>query len=591
MSKYHYDNYIEYTDRGTRYALDVVNGKIIAGKKVIKACQRHLKNLKQQESDDFNYVYLPDKADVAVRFMEMLPDISTGKPVPLADFQAFIVFSLYGWYRKDNHELRRFNKALISMARKNGKSALISSMAIYELLAGKYPELNRQVYCTAQNREQAHIVFDYVSQRLDGLLSKSKAIRNQTKKVRNEIKNLSDYSILKPLSRDTTNLNGLAPTLSILDEYGGAKTNEMLEVMESGAMLQPNLLTIIISTAYFDLNAPMYSIEYKHCEKILNEEVEQENYFVLIYELDKEKEIYDESKWEKANPLLSVDSIHDTLMTNLRNRVDEKVQQNDLLGLIVKTFNMWKQGSNESFIPSKEWEANAVDPNTINIQGSDAYIGLDLSRVADITALNFIIPLSDEQFYTFSHSFVSNVVDINQKAQQDKIDYPLFIDNGYMTLSDTASGFISYTQVINKLFEIVNKYDLNVVSIQYDEWGADKFLLEYEQLAKDTKFADIPFINVPQNYKSLSPVIKEFQMKVYERNIKHDNSPLTNIAINNAVVRYDNNRNILIDKSKQRNKIDNLIAMIISFAEARFHEYKDNNKITEDYIMSSDFSF
>src|SRR5699024_5042987 len=145
--------------------------------KIIKACQRHLRNLKQQETDDFNYVYLPDKADVAVRFMEMLPDISTGKPVPLADFQAFIVFSLYGWYRKDNHELRRFNKALISMARKNGKSALISSMAIYELLAGKYPELNRQIYCTAQNREQAHIVFDYVSQRLDGLLSKSKTIR------------------------------------------------------------------------------------------------------------------------------------------------------------------------------------------------------------------------------------------------------------------------------------------------------------------------------------------------------------------------------------------------------------------------------
>src|SRR5699024_3756772 len=199
--------------------------------------------------------------------------------------------------------------------------------------------------------------------------------------------------------------------------------------------------------------------------------------------------------------------------------------------------------------------------------------------------------LSDERFYTFSHSFVSNVVDINQKAQQDKIDYPLFIDNGYMTLSDTASGFISYTQVINKLFEIVNKYDLNVVSIQYDEWGADKFLLEYEQLAKDTKFADIPFINVPENYKSLSQPIKEFQMKVYERNIKHDNNPLTNIAINNAVVRYDNNRNILIDKSKQRNKIDNLIAIIISFTEARFHEYKDNNKITEDYILSDDFSF
>src|SRR5699024_12113984 len=99
------------------------------------------------------------------------------------------------------------------MARKNGKSALISSVAIWELLAGKFPELNRQIYCTAQNKEQAHIVFDYIVQRLDSLLSKSETIRNQTKKVRNEIKNLSDNSIIKTLSMNTPKLKGHCPML------------------------------------------------------------------------------------------------------------------------------------------------------------------------------------------------------------------------------------------------------------------------------------------------------------------------------------------------------------------------------------------
>src|SRR5699024_12338177 len=89
------------------------------------------------------------------------------------------------------------------------------------LLAVKFTKLNRQIYCTSMNREQAHIVFDYISQRLDGLLTQSKSLREQVKKVRNEIKHINSYSLIKPLSRDTTNLNGLAPTLSILDEHGG----------------------------------------------------------------------------------------------------------------------------------------------------------------------------------------------------------------------------------------------------------------------------------------------------------------------------------------------------------------------------------
>src|SRR5699024_4004272 len=114
MSKYDYSNYTKYTDKGSQYALALVNKKIIAGDKVIKACKKHLNDLERMYDDDFDYVYLPEKADYAVQFMEMLPDISTGEATHLADFQLFIGYSLYGWYRKDNHDLRRFNKALIS---------------------------------------------------------------------------------------------------------------------------------------------------------------------------------------------------------------------------------------------------------------------------------------------------------------------------------------------------------------------------------------------------------------------------------------------------------------------------------------------
>lgn len=573
-----------FNDPGTQYATKVVNGDIVAGKKVIKACQRHLDDL---EKDNFGYVYLPERAAIAVKFMELLPDISTGQSVKMAQFQLFIIYSLYGWYRKENTDLRRFNKALISMARKNGKSFLISGPAIFELLAGKFPLQNRQIYCTAQSREQASIVFDMVVQRLDGLLSMSEAIRNSVRKVRNEINHSPSYSVLKPLSKDTGNINGLAPTLSILDEYGASKDNQMMEVLESGTILQENALTLIISTAYFDLNSPMYSQEYKHGEKILNKEVDQDNYYVLVYEQDDEQEIYNEDMWIKSNPLLEVDSIKETLMRNLRERFNEMVAKNDLLGLIVKNFNMWKQGAENSFLPAKEWQACETDP--INIYGRDVFLGLDLSRTGDLTALYAIYPLENEKFYVDGHSFVATVEGLEAKSQRDKIDYQMLIDKGYATKSNLKSGFINIDQVVEYAAELITKNNLNVQAFCYDSWHIANFLSEWE---KQYPSLDVPFIEVPQNYKFLSEPIKQFRFSVYERKMLHRNNPLLNIAVNNAVIKYDNNANMMLDKQKNREKIDPIVATVTAFAEAKDYEYQGMDiKQIEEYILSSDFGF
>ncbi|MEJ7351239.1 terminase large subunit, partial [Staphylococcus epidermidis] len=72
-----------------------------------------------------------------IKFLEMLPDPKTGKQLSLGGFQKFIAGSLNGWY--DRHGYKRFTKAYISMSRKNGKTLLISGMALYDLLMGKDP--------------------------------------------------------------------------------------------------------------------------------------------------------------------------------------------------------------------------------------------------------------------------------------------------------------------------------------------------------------------------------------------------------------------------------------------------------------------
>src|SRR5699024_3264720 len=111
-------------DYATYYAEQVVSGKIIASKKNIQVAQRHLDDLKVQNV--LNYQWRPEKAAKVIKFIEMLPDPKSGENLKMELFQIFIVGSLYGW--RDADDNRRFTKAYISMARKNGKSLILGGV-------------------------------------------------------------------------------------------------------------------------------------------------------------------------------------------------------------------------------------------------------------------------------------------------------------------------------------------------------------------------------------------------------------------------------------------------------------------------------
>jgi phage terminase large subunit-like protein len=332
-------------DFTTEYARKVYKGDIVASFLVKKQCERHLRDLKELKE----YTFYPDKAQKVINFIEMLPDIKTGEQIRLAAFQKFIVGSLYGWL--DEVGNRRFSKAYISMARKNGKSILVAGIALYEFLFGRSPKLGRQIYCTANAKEQAKIVWTMVRKQLEVVRKKSAAINGMVKTTdsKYEILNTVDDSIIKPLSKDTSNLDGFEPLLGILDEFHEAKDTKTMEVLESGMILQSNPLTIIISTAGFHLNGPMYK-EYQYVKKLLSGAESNETYFTFVAEMDRLEEIGDQSKWIKANPLLEVESLKDLLMKNILKKYSEAVQKNELTGTLVKNFNLWQSAGEDSYL-------------------------------------------------------------------------------------------------------------------------------------------------------------------------------------------------------------------------------------------------
>lgn len=583
------DDYIHLIEKGyvegKKYIVEdgkykTIKVKIKVGNKIKKAIERHQREVELSKSASYPYIYRPEEAIPVVRFMEMLPDPKSRKPMKLATFQKFIIGLLYGW-RKKKDNTRRFRKAYISLARKNGKSLIVAGIALYEFLFGKNPVASRQVVAAATTKEQAGIVFRMLKSQLTALRSVSKEVKKRTTVRRYDIE-ASDESTVKPLSSDADTLDGLDVLCGILDEYGEAKSTDIIEVLESSQSQQVEGLILIISTTTKNLNGPMHSVDYPFIEKLLNGDAKADAYLALCWEMDSLTEVEDEENWIKSNPLFEIPEAYDSMMEHKRNSLDEYKNKADLSGWLTKEMNFWVQSSKDSFITKEAWDAIKA-PKKYNIKGRKVYIGLDIARTSDMTAVSWVIPIEEEKKLLMdSHGFVSTVGGIDYKTSIDKIPYRQYEQMGLISLSEHPEGIIEVEQMVEWLQDFVNYNELQLIGIYYDPALANRAVSELSKVYYDK------VIEVPQRINYLSAPTKNLRDLILRKEIMHNNNPLLTRAAYNAMLKEYNDA-YAIDKSMNRNKIDAMDAIINAMTDAQYHDFDAPS--LQDLIDNDQFGF
>lgn len=555
----------EYKDDAYKYCVMVLSGTFITCKDTQLACIRHLRDIKRSiEDDGFPYVYKPKRAKKVIQFIEVLPD-TKGKFNKLALFQKFIVSMVRGWFTKEDDYLR-FNKAFISMARKGGKSLLVSGLTLYSFLFDREPAEGRQIFCAANDKKQASIVFNMVAKQLMYFISQVPELKKDVKKVRELLQHTKDGSYVMPLSRDTGAVDGFEPFLAVIDEYHAAKTNEMLELIQSGQGNLMQSLIFIISTAGFNLNAPMYMDEWPYAKEILADTYQDEQYFAIIFEQDSEEEWQDKAMWAKSNPLINEsDDLKEQIEDFLQKRVDEAVKKGTMFRVLVKNFNYWMQASEESYLDFNDWKKNETE---FDIKGTKTYIGLDLSRADDLTAVSFVhLDEVKKQYFVTSHSFVATKGGLQAKIERDLIDYRQMAQHGYCTITDLQSGIINSNQVLDYIEKYILTNNLDVQAICYDPHAIHGFIAEIEK--RNWRYE---LIEIRQGAMTLSNPVIDFRLKVIDEQIKHHKNPLLDIAVKNAVAKNVND-SVMIEKKLNREKIDPLMSTIFAYVIASEHEW------------------
>ncbi|ATF25054.1 terminase [Brochothrix thermosphacta] len=552
------------TNYAELYANQILNGEIEASEMIKLACQRHIDDLERSKSDDFKYYFNNEMANKAIKNIELLP-AEDGSDLELALFQKWIVASLEGWRTKGT-DYKRFRKAYISMARKNGKTFLAAGLGMITLLTEKHPAMGRRVLFTANELKQAKISYEMLRVGLNKLTEQSKSLRKRLKIQEQFIKDTKSNSFAKAMSSVAKNAEGYNPTFAIIDEYHESKSRAMYNSISKGMGQQKNGLLAIISTAGENLNVPMFE-EYEMCKSILRKEKDADRYFIAIYELDAAAEIQDEKNWVKANPLLSDEIKFGQMKENMREEYETEKMRGSLYSLLTKNFNMWIQSSENAYMTISDWRNSQVEKKDINISGTKTWIGLDLSRTNDLSSVGWIHELEDGTKYIDSYSFIATYnEDIKSKSDREKIDYQRLIDNNLATVTDSISGIISKEQIMRYIFEYVELHNLDVQGFCYDAYSATECLSIIER-----KNLNWDIFDVKQDYRNMTVPIKALRDDLLERKVLHNENKLLEIAVNNAII-TKNDDMLKINKKKNRNKIDPIISVIIAYKLAMIEE-------------------
>lgn len=549
------------------YVDDIVSGRVTACKSIIGACKRHLDDLEKQNTEDFPYYFDESHADKMVRFFPAMVKhsigIHEGSSFELLPWQAFVVASIFGWKKVENGA-RRFNKAYISVARKNGKSSLAA--AICHLCAGfdvnpttGKPEGVAQVVIAATKKEQADAV----------TMAECVRMRDSSPnmKERSDYKNRilayqHNGGTIRTVGSDRP-FDGLNPSLVIIDELHAfrdqGKQVEFLDTMKtgSGARLQP---LYIVTTTAGTTSSTIWLQEYRYATMVARGEFNDESYFSMSYELDEDDDAMDESLWIKANPCLGVTVKTEFLEEQARParsgssdalRRFERYHGNRVVSSTAGAFNMdqWKSCSVE-FIDKSAWSRNAVCVGA----------GVDLGGRNDLAAWALVAKHDtgqvgkDGQPEYIYEGFARAYISPNCPRDLTKEPFPDFIASGDLVVTENPISALE-SDLLREA-QAVGGYEL--AFDPYQAQRTSEFFCENGML---------PVI-MPQTCAHFNAPIEEIRACIRDGRLRHDGGKLLQWCVGNAVVVEDKQNRLMMNKKESSEKIDPLVAFTMAFSRA-----------------------
>ncbi|MBQ3660426.1 MAG: terminase large subunit [Firmicutes bacterium] len=554
-----------------QYFTDVLDGKIVAGKKMRQVA----KILLDRYAHPGRYHFDAGTAARHVDFIEKICKQPSGKinrPIVLQPFQKARLEAVFGFV--DDDGLRQYREVLTIEGRKNGKTTESSCVELDMLINDG--EGAPQIYNVATKRDQAVLGYDACCK----MRLQSPLLRKHIRKRTGDLYYAKNMGYIRPLASNTNGLDGLDTHCGVVDELAAIKNRDLYDLVIQSMSARSQPLLFCNTTNGF-IRGGIFDAQYEYASKWLRGEIENEHFLAFIYELDDPEEWDKPEMWLKANPGLGTIKKFETLEGFVRKAKDDPSFKPTVM---VKDFNI-PQTSAGAWLTFEDTVSEKVDLGEYKfdycIGGFDA---------ADTTDLNAATALcmrpGDDRIYRRSMYWIpQHVIDEQDRkgsrSGRDVVPYQLWIDQGWMR---TCPGNKCEKRIFLEWFrELRDEEDLYPAYIGYDPWHiSDDLLAEFR-----AEFGQKCMVPIRQGAISLSDPMKEAKADLQAKRVIFD-SPIDQWCLINTHVRQDVNGNIQPQKSLDRTqRIDGTAAFLDAYKvlKDRMGEYVNLNEEAPDGVI------
>jgi phage terminase large subunit-like protein len=454
----------------------------------------------------------------------------------LLDWQLWVVAGLYGWKLKGGKGkpgIRRTRFAIIQVARGAGKTTFMAALALYDLTTGP----GRRVDIIANKRDQAATLLataKTMATRVGGDLEP-----RQYTVIRAE----ADCR-LQALTSSEKSLDGLNPSLWIGDEAHEWRGRFASKLTTTAAKRRQSLGVVISTPGNNQDN--WYADEVKTGQAVLEGKLKLDGNQYWLWGVDDGDALEDERCWIKANPGLPVQPTLESLRHAWAVHSVSKVKRNEFA-----RYQLCRpQYGSQAWLEMAYWPEEIVELEAL--RGRPAWLGLDLSKSFDMSALVAAVPLTDGRV-----ALVGRYWWPAESARDREIEYELPLtrwkDEGRVIL--TPGREVDYQAIRDQLAAWRTFFDIRKVA--FDKWGSTylaQVLAHQDQL---------PLVEYPMTIAMFGPACQYWQNLWVSRRLVCQQDEVFRRACADVDVWQDNNGNMRPIKSG-RKVIDPLVAGLMA---------------------------
>ena len=551
-------DFVAVADRYAQRAIADVDGNSF-GQWVRLAASRYVKDRKRaaEKSSDISFSRIDARR--VCDFIEQLPHVE-GKwdspTIVLHESHVFFLVNVFGFRNRDG--TRRFTTALLGVARKNAKSTLAAAILLYCLCYE--PEPGPQVITAATTGDQARIIFNIAKRMVEQTPDLREAFNLEV--FANAVTCWNVGGNLRPINAHASTQDGLNPSHVALDEIHAHKTHDLLNVLQSAAGARRNALWLYTTTEGYETPGPWPELR-MFSRQVLSGvlgETDTDHFFALIFALDEQMgepgqpgyrpadSDFDESKWPKANPLMSVNPI---LEREIRKAASEAKQMPGRHAEFkIKRLNRQAAAAN-TWLNIERWKRCNGEVNLAFLDGKDCWASLDGAATTDIMAFRLVWRV-DGIVYTWGRRWVPVDATI-QRTERGTVPYAGWVAAGLIT--QLPGNILDYALIEKDIIELAHRFKPKIVA--YDSWNI-------RDLVNRLISAGLPMQEFRQGPRSFNPAMKETERLYLAGNLRHGGDAVLNWCASNVTPRYDENMNAAPDRKKSADKIDDAVALFMA---------------------------